>query len=467
MKTFLLSRYDDPKPVPKFHRELWDLCCSDDPLVAAEAPRGHAKSTAVTHAYTLAKLLWRESRFVLLVSDTEAQAIQFLGDIRNELQANEDLIAVFGVGKIVKDTETDIIVRMLDGFEFRIIVKGSEQKVRGMKWNGLRPDLIIGDDLENDEIVMNKDRRKKFLDWVLKALLPCGSDNCLVRVVGTPLHFDSMIERFLGDPNWKGRRFAAHADYDDFDRLLWPEKFPVARLLAIRLRYESQGMPEGYSQEYLCNPMSESTSFFRKSDFLPMAEDDRKKRKTRYAMGDLAISQSERADHTVFGVAGVDDDGVVHIIHVERGRWDSWELTNRIFDIQTMWKPELFGIEQEKISKALGPFLNREMLKRGVFINFPDPPLIPTKDKRQRAQAIMARMRAGGVRFDMDADWFPTLQEELMQFPRGKHDDHVDMLSWIGLMLDRLVGAPTEADIEEEAWNRGIEYVGRNATTGY
>lgn len=51
-----------------------------------------------------------------------------------------------------------------DGHMFRI-TKGAEQKIRGLKWNNKRPDLIICDDLENDEIVLNKERRAKFKRW--------------------------------------------------------------------------------------------------------------------------------------------------------------------------------------------------------------------------------------------------------------------------------------------------------------
>jgi hypothetical protein len=59
---------------------------------------------------------------------------------------------------------------MDDGHQFRIMALGSEQKVRGLLWNGRRPNLIVGDDLENDEIVMNSERRQKFANWVDNAL---------------------------------------------------------------------------------------------------------------------------------------------------------------------------------------------------------------------------------------------------------------------------------------------------------
>ncbi len=198
----LAAKYDNPKPIPELHREMWSLCCSDNHKVAIAAPRGHAKSTAITHAYILSMMLFKIKSFCLLVSDTEAQAVEFLGDIKAELTGNTALKDTFGVKKILKDTETNIIVQFKDGTLFRIVAKGSEQKVRGLKWRGKRPDLIVGDDLENDDIVMNPERREKFRRWFMNALIPCGSDTCSVRIVGTILHLDSMLQRLLDDPTW-------------------------------------------------------------------------------------------------------------------------------------------------------------------------------------------------------------------------------------------------------------------------
>ena len=466
VKNFLLSQYDNPAPIPEFHRELWDLCCLDDRYVAIAAPRGHAKSTCVTHAYVLSRVLFGESQFVLIVSDTEGQAVEFLRDLKHELDGNDELRKTFGIKGFLKDSEADVIVDM-GGWQFRIVAKGSEQKLRGLKWHGKRPDLIVGDDLENDEIVMNGDRREKFRNWVMKALLPVGSDRCLVRIVGTVLHFDSLLERLLNDKNWMSRRYKGHADYDDFSELLWPEKWPEDRLRELRAKFESQGMPEGYSQEILNMPISEASSYFRKGDFLPMTDEDRKKKKVFYALADLAMSKAARADSSAFGVIGLDDEGIIHVVDAQTDKLDSWEITEKLFQIQSDWQPEMFGIEEENIKRAIGPFIKREMLKRGVYLNFPDPPLIPTKDKMQRARSIQARMRAGGVRFDTEADWFPALQEQMLRFPRGAHDDYVDMLSWAGLLMDRLRNANTpEEDDDEERWNTQ-EYVGRSMICGY
>ena len=184
---FLMSKFDNPVPTPDFHMDLWELMCSPHRKVAVAAPRGHAKSTAVTHSYVLANICFKVKKHVLIVSDTESQAVDFLRDIKEEFIENESLREMFGIDKILKDRETEFIAQFTDGERFRIVAKGSEQKMRGIKWRNSRPDLIIGDDLENDEIVMNEERRRKFKGWFLNALIPCGSKTATYRIVGTIL----------------------------------------------------------------------------------------------------------------------------------------------------------------------------------------------------------------------------------------------------------------------------------------
>lgn len=148
--SVLASRFDGRAAIPDFHKECWELCCGPDKFVAISAPRGHAKSTAVTLGYGLSTLLFRQRKFMLLVSDTESQACLFLGTFKQELQDNADLVELFGIKKdekglvkFVKDSENDIIVELNDGHKFRIIAKGAEQKLRGLIWNGSRPDIIM------------------------------------------------------------------------------------------------------------------------------------------------------------------------------------------------------------------------------------------------------------------------------------------------------------------------------------
>src|SRR3990172_9816252 len=110
--SMLSRKYDRATPTPNFHIELWDLFTSNNKFVAAAAPRGHGKSTAITFAYALAVALFRERRFIIILSDTEGQSVNFLGDIKTELKENDDLIQLFDIKGFLKDSEADVIVEL-------------------------------------------------------------------------------------------------------------------------------------------------------------------------------------------------------------------------------------------------------------------------------------------------------------------------------------------------------------------
>lgn len=431
---------------------------------------------------------------MLLVSDTESQACLFLGTFKQELQDNNDLVELFGIKrdekglvKFVKDSENDIIVECNDGHKFRIIAKGAEQKLRGLIWNGSRPDIIMCDDMENDELVMNKDRREKMRRWFKGALLPCRSDNGIVRIVGTILHMDSLLERMMPLENdrftletdlkmwsskpqmWKSVKYRAHNK--DFSKLLWPEKKSATEFKMLQEEAHKDGTLDIYSQEYLNYPLDESIAFFKKVDFQKMTEEDRKVQLNYYITADLAISESQKADYSVFIIAGVDENKLLHIKNVIKDRLDGREIVDTLLSLQRIYQPEAIGIEQMQISQAIGPFLREEMVATNTYIT-----LVPLKhmgkDKTSRARSIQARMRAKGVIFDKEGDWYPNFENECLTFPRGKHDDQVDAFAYLGMMLDKIVEAPTQEEIEDDRWNDEFESdesyaTGRSAICGY
>lgn len=457
-------------------------------------PRGHGKSTAITFAYLLATLLFRQRKFAVIVSDSEYQAAMFLGQIKAALAENQDIINLFKIKKnrekdvveFIKETESDIIVELEDGHKFRVIAKGSEQKLRGLLWNGSRPDILILDDMESDEQVMNKERREKFRKWMYGALIPALSEKGIIRYVGTILHQDSALENLMPRSNaiftrqddlrtwsekpigmWTSVKYKAHNE--DYSKILWPDRWTKDALIELRSDYQQRGLPEQYSQEYLNIPVDESTAFFRRQDLQAEHTDDKKKLLNYYITGDFAISEKDRADYTVFVVGGMDEAGMLHIKNVVRDRMDGAEIVETMLSLQNIYNPIAFGIEDTQITKAIGPYLNRAMVERNIYLN-----LVPMKphrsDKITRAQAIRARMRAGGVRIDKSGEWYQIFEDELLSFPRSRHDDQVDAFAYLGLLLERMIDAPSQLELDEEDYQNSLEDsgpLGRNETTGY
>lgn len=490
----LVKFFDDASQFANFHREWWDLCCSDDKFVAICAPRGHSKSTTITIVYTLAAVLFRNRKYAIIVADTETQASLFLGQIKQILYDSKEIQDLFGlqIGEkgvvFEKDSETDIIVKFADGSKFRIVAKGAEQKLRGMLWSGQRPDLILIDDLMNEELVANKERRDKLKRWVIGSLIPCRSERGIIRFVGTPMNLDDPLESLMPRENakhtvveelkvwspkkhgmWRAVKYRAHNH--DYSRLLWPERKTKQTFIELREDATLNGMPEVYSCEYLCNPIDDSIRYFRKGDFLTMTAEDLKKNKTFYITADLAISEKDRADYTAILVGGLDSNGQLHIVNCIRERLSGDEIVATLLSLQKVYNPLAVGIEDTQISKAIGPYLNREMAETGIYMNV--TMLKPHRqDKIQRARSIQARMRAGMVKFDKQADWWLTFEDECMSFPRAKHDDVVDALSYQGILIDKMTEGMTQDELKDEEYNEEREQSdwsneGRCIDTGY
>src|SRR6478609_2767217 len=125
--SLLQKDFDGAVASPKCHEEWWELFCSPADRVAVAAPRRHAKTTAVTQTCALAAVLFRDRRYVLIVSDTITQATQFLGEIKQQLAENEQLRQLFKIKCFTKDSEDDFICVCEDGHSFRMAAKGALQ----------------------------------------------------------------------------------------------------------------------------------------------------------------------------------------------------------------------------------------------------------------------------------------------------------------------------------------------------
>ena len=466
---------------------MWEMCCSDYKFVAIAAPRGFAKSTAITHAYTIANIVFRERAFILVVADTEGQATFFVEDIKKELTENEDLMAMFGIKKLAKDSITDFIIEFEDGHQARVIAKGSGQSLRGVKWDNKRPDLIVCDDLENEELVLNKERRTAFRKWFAGTLIPCRAKHGIIRVVGTILHTDSQLNRFmprlgkrdqpcyvddlkeLSNPKaiWHSARYRAH------DKLLqvslWPEHKSVDWLKHERQTYIDAGMSDLWAQEMLNVPFDESTAPFKRADFTEMQKGEEEQTLNYYISTDFATTEKQKSDYSAFIVAGMNSEGTLYIIKVLQQRMESPEILETLFLLNKRYQPQSVFVESGQIWSTLKPLVFNEMSRTGEFFSVEELPSIT--DKRSRSAAIRARMRVGAVKFNKAADWWPDMEEEMLRFPQG-HDDQVDALSLLGLALLKFVEAPSAAEEAEEQRDREMESTeffgaGRSQITGY
>lgn len=470
---FLSPGYDNAKPTPEFHRECWNRYASSHPACATAAPRNHAKSSALTHDFIICAAVWRFQEYIILVGATEEMAIEHLGDIAKEFKENEALIAHFHIKSFIVDQRTDIIVEFEDGHQFRIIARGAEQKIRGRKWRGKRPGLIVFDDIEDDEQVSSRDRRVKFRRWFFRACKQALRDGGLIRGHGTILQEDSLLARLMKNPQWDTVTYKAHESYDDFSNILWPEKFPEARLRQIRAEFEAEGDSAGYSQEYLNDPFDSDDAFLRKEQFLPMTDEDRQKFKIRAVGVDFAISKKDAANRTSFTVGGKDMEGLIHIEDERVGRMGSFEIIEEFFSVNAAWTPVAFFVEDGQIWKAISDPLYAEMQKRDIY--FTVIATTPVTDKKTRGFSLQKRMKARGMRFDKEASWYEQYEAELLRFTGmgeaiadDQFDSTVNLSRGFETWNVEEEDAKTEEELDFDAQSQALYgSSGQSSVTGY
>ena len=194
---------------PEFHKVIVDKLLTMDPgdKLAVVAPRGHAKTTLCSLIYPLHRILFGEEHFVLLISESETQSKYLLETIGDEIEYNPILKYFFGdrMGSIWGKEEKQII----GGFdEFgkvtnkcKILIRGTGQKVRGLKYGAYRPTLTIIDDGEGEANTVTELQRDKFRRWLNGAVIPGSADAKLI-FVGTIIDDDSYLNRIAGARSW-------------------------------------------------------------------------------------------------------------------------------------------------------------------------------------------------------------------------------------------------------------------------
>jgi predicted phage terminase large subunit-like protein len=301
--------------------------------------------------------------------------------------------------------------------------------------------MVIDDPVKNREDAESDNNRDATWDWYTSTAYTRLSPGGGILVILTRWHDDDLAGRLLkqaeeGADQWEVIKYPAIAEIDEtfrkYGESLHPERYNVDALEQIR---KAIG-PRDWSALYQQNPVSDEGDYFSR-DMIRYYEDGDLEyaQLNYYCAWDLAIGQRDRNDYSVGIVVGVDEYDNLFVVDVVRGKYDGFELVEQILDLYETWRPGIVGIERGHIEMALGPFLQKRTRERGLNEAYFKDLKVGRRDKEARARAIQGRMQQGMVYFPKDAVWTGTMVAELLRFPNGAHDDQVDALAWIGLMM--------------------------------
>lgn len=388
-------------------------------------PRGHAKSTH----FDIFMPLWlmfqskRLINFMVVVGKSEDSAVRLLGDIQAELQYNKRITDDFGNQVSLGDwTEGEFTTR--SGVHF--LACGRGQSPRGLRKREARPDYIVIDDLDDDELCRNERRVRELTDWVKEALfgsLDVGRGRFIM--VGNLISKTSVLANICAT---KGVHVSTIYAVDNDGNPVWKEKWT---------KEEAQAYAEfvGYrawNKEMMHNPIVEGTVF--RQEWIKWAKRPKWKEFSEFVLYiDPSWKSKKTNDTKAAKLWGKHGTNLWHLRAFVR-KASVAELVRWCYDLYE-WSQDKgiairFAMEASFMQDIILDDFTTEGNARGYQL-----PITGDKrkkpDKFQRVEAISPLWERGFVFYDIEQKQDPDMQaglEQLLAFEKGMsgNDDAPD-----------------------------------------
>lgn len=429
---------------------------------AIAAPRGEAKSTKVSMSFVLWCVVTGAKHYAVIVMDAFEQAAEMLEAIKAELEANPRIASDFpeacGQGKVWR---AGVIVtangRKVEAF-------GSAKKIRGRRHGAHRPDLAIMDDIENDENVTTPAQRDKLQRFVTASVLNLGppDDSMDAILIGTVLHHDSVLSRFLKNPLWHRKVFKAIIHWPDrmdlwerFEHLLitgetpakgeaealalyeanraemdkgaqvsWPALRPLVKLMIKRAREGHAAFDSEQQNDPIAGddaPFAHSIRFWvnRLPDWVF------------YGACDPSLGKSGSGrDPSAIVVGGWQrEQGILSVVEAQIKKRVPDRIISDVIEMQREYGCIVWGFESVQFQE----FLRTELVKRSAQAGVPVPAraLIPIADKLLRIESLQPHMHNGLLLLHSSQT---TLIDQFRHFPKADHDDGPDAVHMLWML---------------------------------
>jgi predicted phage terminase large subunit-like protein len=301
--------------------------------------------------------------------------------------------------------------------------------------------LLLDDVVKNRDEADSETLRELLWGWYISTALTRLAPDGVVIVIGTRWHEDDLIGRLTNPERVRQLEDAGHGakfevlnleaicenpETDPLHRKLgeslWPERWPVKKLLEIKADIGSrefaglyQGRPAAPGGN-LCD--------ISKIQFIERAEVPTGLRIVRG--WDCALGVAAHNDYSCGALVGVDPaTGNTYLLGMSRGR-RRWPEQKALIiglaeqEAETVWKIAF--------ETAAAWSTCHDELKQALRGRVRVEAVLPTVSKEARAQPWLNRVDAGQF-FVVRGQWNADFISELEQFPNGRHDDQVDAVS--------------------------------------
>lgn len=388
------------------------------------APRGAAKSTWLCCVLPIWALAHGHRRMVAAFAANKTAAERVMGNIKYCLDNYELLRDDFpelctparAGGRSVSDAKNMYVAKS----GAVVMAHGIDSNQLGANIHGMRPDMILLDDIEDDEGNYSIHQKKQRLSTVA-AILPMN-DRAVVQWAGTTTMYGSathdMVRSLYGEKaDWvaeyefRPRHYPAIVTAPDgSESSIWPAKWSLERLRSIR-------HTRLYALHFDNRPRSQEDGLWAPGDLPPILDRLRCSRAVLWV--DPGVTTNAKSDPTGLAVVGLAGNRAV-VLYAEGYKLKPNERKNMVGRI-CHDNPMIDTVYVEDNQGGADNYRNElePVLPPGVKL----VPRHTSKSKPRRIEEHLDYCQMGWMAWAED---FPTLREQMLEYPRGAHDDVLD-----------------------------------------
>ncbi|WP_263560992.1 phage terminase large subunit [Paenibacillus polymyxa] len=445
--------------------------------VAVAAPRSHAKSTYLSKAFPLREIVYRKRKYEIIISETPAVSSGNLDWISMQLKHNAKLRRDFGPllspkqQENPKDNSSEFIAwEPTDSGIPKMLTKveaaSTGQALRGRNWNGVRPDLIVCDDLEDIKSnAATPELRQKMRDWFAQTVVPLGDPKgkrTAFVYMGTTVHHEALLVNVLYKrSDFKSRVYRAVIEWpermdlweacrlvyvdrdnpnraadakalyemnrEEMDRgsiVLWPEAQPLWKLMT----WKWDNGTKAFNTEYMNNPVDEESMIFNPESFTYWDREDRDFFTSDYDIYlgiDFAMGKTRGDYSAVVTIARHKQSGTKYVVDAYGERVKPDEFMRVIVEKTLKYQPTAIAAEAQAAQEFFVQKLKEALRAAGYPAQTRVKEIHQRSRKDLRIEALLPDIESGAIQFTRKHS---LLLEQFELYGSGSHDDLPDAL---------------------------------------
>ena len=425
-------------------------------------PRGFFKTTILTISHSVQLQLNNPSIRILIVSGVLANSVSMVQTIGNVYLTNIRFRTLFPKYCPEKPKAPDTIWR---GNEIHIPNRGGRPVMEGT-FEAFGPestitarhfDYIKIDDLVTRENSMTRDQMDKIKNFY-KAIFPLRDNpDTPIDIIGTRWDDYDLYGELEEDEEIEVIKVPCIIN----GKSTFPERYPIDELKKLK-RSKNMGSYL-FSCLMMLDPIPQEDAVFKEKYFKYFKLDMTNKIITRLDDGEkipvgLTFMTADGAttegknDYSAIIVVTTDSENNIYILDAWHKQCDPVEFMNKFIFLYFNWNCMKLGLQSAIVEKMLRSFLKEKMKREKFWINIVELKENTRQNKEYCIKSLQPWYENGCI-YHKESLRGSELEEELLRFPKSKHDDVID-----ALQMQKEIILPSSKVSAPEVYDRNSIY---------